>query len=418
VTARLRAGDVVAFLGPSLTPEAARRIAPCRVLPPARAGDVLALLPERPLAIALVDGLFDTTPSVWPRELLAALDAGVMVFGAASMGALRAAELASFGVVGVGRVFGWYRDGVVTGDDEVALLHATAEQGYRPLTLPLVQVRAAAEAARSARLIGPARARALVEAAGAIPYADRAWPGVIDAARLPAALRARVEAFVREVPDVKAADACACVEAAAAFARARRAGAPAPPRPDLPPPPAHLRRARLRFARSVLPDGRAVAGADVLAALARRPDAGRLGAEGLRRALVASLGRSLGLRVSAEEAEAAVRAWLARLDVPAAKRPAFLAASGLDDGAARRIGEDLALEAAVLAAAERVVPDGPSWEEGLALAARLVGVWVAEAAGAGAISTSTSTSKEARRRERTFTPPPDSASRRRGSRDR
>ena len=33
------------------------------------------MLPERPLAIALVDGLFDTTPSPWQREILAALDA-------------------------------------------------------------------------------------------------------------------------------------------------------------------------------------------------------------------------------------------------------------------------------------------------------------------------------------------------------
>ena len=85
---RARAADVVAFLGPSLPAAEARRISPCRVLPPARAGDVLAVLPERPLAIALVDGLFDAAPSVWHRELLAALDAGVAVFGAASMGAM------------------------------------------------------------------------------------------------------------------------------------------------------------------------------------------------------------------------------------------------------------------------------------------------------------------------------------------
>ena len=67
---KARAGPenrVVAFLGPSLPAAAARRLGKVRVLPPARAGDLLAVLPSRPLAIALVDGLFDTTPSVWHR---------------------------------------------------------------------------------------------------------------------------------------------------------------------------------------------------------------------------------------------------------------------------------------------------------------------------------------------------------------
>ena len=46
--------------------------------------------------------------------------AGTQVFGAASMGALRAAELAPFGMIGVGAIFAAYRDGRLTGDDEVA----------------------------------------------------------------------------------------------------------------------------------------------------------------------------------------------------------------------------------------------------------------------------------------------------------
>ncbi|MBK7506604.1 MAG: hypothetical protein IPI52_16620, partial [Bacteroidetes bacterium] len=74
--ARPRAADLVVFLGPSLPAAEARRLAPCRVLPPARAGDLFAVLPERPLAIALVDGVFEAAPSVWHHELLAAQAAG------------------------------------------------------------------------------------------------------------------------------------------------------------------------------------------------------------------------------------------------------------------------------------------------------------------------------------------------------
>ncbi len=84
-------------------------------------------------------------------------------------------------------------------------------------------------------------------------------------------------------------------------------------------------------------------------------------------------------RSPAGEVAAAERAWLARLGVAARGRAAFLAGCGLDDGAARALAEDLALEARLLGMAERAVPDGPSWEEGLALEARLTGAWVEEA---------------------------------------
>ncbi len=375
---RSRTADVVVFLGPSLPAAEARRIAPCRVLPPARAGDVLAVLPERPLAIALVDGLFDSTPAPWPREILAALDAGVAVFGAASMGALRAAELAPFGVVGVGRIFRWYAEGALDDDGEVALLHAGAEQGWRPFTVPLVAVRAAADAARHERVLSGPAARALVAAAGQIHYTERTWPRVVGEARLDAPARARLLAFLPRAPDPKAEDARVCIEAAAAFARARRAGAPAPA-PAREAPSSHLRRARLRHARTVLPGGASAASGDVLAAVARRPDAGRLAAEGLRRALLAAIARGHGLAPGPGESERALQAWLARLGVPRRRRDAFLAACGLDEGAARALADDLALEARALGMAERLVPDGPSWEEGLALAARLTGAWVEEA---------------------------------------
>jgi hypothetical protein len=124
---------------------------------------------------------------------------------------------------------------------------------------------------------------------------------------------------------------------------------------------------------------RRVPSGEVLAALARRRDAGRLAAGGLRRALLAFLARSSGFRAAREEADAALASWLRGLGVRAARRDAFLAACGLDEGAARALGEDLALEAAVLGMAERFAPDGPGWHEGLALEARLTGAWVEEA---------------------------------------
>lgn len=364
--------DLVVFLGPSLPAAEARALAPCTVLPPAKAGDLFAVLPSRPLAIALVDGVFEGAPSVWHHELLAALDAGIAVFGGASMGALRAAELGPQGVVGVGTVFGWYRDGVLVDDDEVAVYHAPASRGFRPFSLPLVDIRHAAALAVERGLARRRDAKAIVDAAAALHFGDRTWERVLDAAPLSRRARLLLSPFLRSAPSLKAEDARATVRAAAGWAEARRHGAP-PPAPRLPPLPSHARRRRLAEARSIPAGGAGVRGAEVLAALRRRPDAARLAFDGLRHALLAAFARTLGLRASPEQVAAAERAW--RATAGRRGRARALAEAGLDDGAARTLFEDLALEALLLERASKVVPDGPSYDEGLALAARLGGAW-------------------------------------------
>ncbi|MBV5331336.1 tfuA protein, partial [bacterium] len=61
---------------------------------------------------------------------------------ASSMGALRAAELHVFGMVGIGRVFADYRDLIHEDDDEVAVIHGPAELGYPALSEAMVNIRA------------------------------------------------------------------------------------------------------------------------------------------------------------------------------------------------------------------------------------------------------------------------------------
>jgi hypothetical protein len=65
------------------------------------------------------------------------------------MGALRAAELDWLGMVGVGRVYEWYRAGITEDDSEVALAYAVREGPdgpiYYPNTVPLVDIRAGVE---------------------------------------------------------------------------------------------------------------------------------------------------------------------------------------------------------------------------------------------------------------------------------
>jgi len=143
------------FLGPSLSREEAAEIYPGAVyLPPASMGDVLSAMRKyRPHAIALIDGSFFQTMATYHKELVEALSQGIWVIGASSMGALRAAECAEYGMIGVGEVYEAYASGDLEDDDEVALSHVSEEFGYRPVTEAMVDIRASLAAAEDAGVI-------------------------------------------------------------------------------------------------------------------------------------------------------------------------------------------------------------------------------------------------------------------------
>lgn len=179
----------VVFLGPSLPLAEARKRLDATFLPPAAQGDIWrAAVTLRPTVIGLVDGVFRHAPSVWHKEILFALGQGIHVLGAASMGALRAAELEAFGMRGVGTVFEAYRDGRLApsgdapfeDDDEVAVLHAPAEAGWQPLSEAMVDVRCSLAAAERAGVIDAAERRMVATAAKRIFFAERTWPAVLE----------------------------------------------------------------------------------------------------------------------------------------------------------------------------------------------------------------------------------------------
>ena len=209
------AGRIVVFAGPSLPPD--RRPADPRLVwrGPAMAGDVLRLSGLGTAAVVLIDGVFDEVPSVRHKELLVLMGEGVPVLGGASMGALRAAELQAFGMVGVGRVFAAYARGSLTGDDEVALAHAPEQLDWRPLSEALVNVRATVQRAVRARVIDAATARALFAAAREVFFRERTWPMVLDRVRRGSRSLSAFEAWLPAGRvDVKAEDAMACVQTA------------------------------------------------------------------------------------------------------------------------------------------------------------------------------------------------------------
>lgn len=134
--------DTHVFLGPTLEHATAQHHLPhAHYHPPVQCGDLIRLLRLHPQYIIIIDGLYEQVPAVWHKEIMLALDRGIEVYGAASMGALRAAELHHYGMIGVGTIFQAFASNQLTDDDEVAVLHHGREYSYLPLNDAMVNIR-------------------------------------------------------------------------------------------------------------------------------------------------------------------------------------------------------------------------------------------------------------------------------------
>jgi hypothetical protein len=205
--------SVVVFLGPTLAPAAARRVLRATYRPPAAQGDVYAAARGGARVIGLVDGAFESVPSVWHKEILWALARGIAVFGSASLGALRAAETEAFGMIGVGEVYEAFRSGTLEDDDEVAVIHGPEDAGFRPLSEAMVNIRATLRAAAEAGVLSRSSGLALEAEAKRWHFPERCYPALLRrgaALGVPDAETARLRAWLaRGRVDLKRADALA-----------------------------------------------------------------------------------------------------------------------------------------------------------------------------------------------------------------
>ena len=148
------------YCGPTISAAEAAAIVPGAVIhPPVRHGDLLRLDPAPGLTVVIIDGAWHQVPAVRHKEILWLLAHGAAVAGAASMGALRAAELHPWGMTGIGEIYRAYRDGILAGDDEVAV--AMAPGDCRPLSVAMADVTDALARAAADGALGQAEAAAL-----------------------------------------------------------------------------------------------------------------------------------------------------------------------------------------------------------------------------------------------------------------
>jgi hypothetical protein len=194
-------GSLAVFCGPSLPPEDRISVEGISYLAPAARGDI-----ERAAVdfdnVLLIDGVFhhDLAPS--PAECYRAAQRACC-FGAASLGALRAAECRTYGFVPLGIIARWYIREVVNGDDEVAV--AVDPRTQSALSVPSVNVRFVARLAVRHGIIARAQADRLVAQARELFYAERTWKDVL--ALAPAKARTALETLSEKHGDLKRLDA-------------------------------------------------------------------------------------------------------------------------------------------------------------------------------------------------------------------
>ncbi len=184
--------EIFIFVGPSLGLAKAEQLLEATYLPPVKYGDVYRITTLfRPKIIGIVDGYFNQVPAVWHKEILWAMNQGTLVFGAASMGALRAAELDQFGMLGYGKIYEAYSTGILPpfndeafeDDDEVAVVHGPAEMGYSAASDAMVNIRFSLAKAVQKNIIDEDSCQQLGQLAKSLFYADRQYTTVLKQAK-------------------------------------------------------------------------------------------------------------------------------------------------------------------------------------------------------------------------------------------
>jgi TfuA protein len=171
----------IIFLGPSLGLEKAKDILDADYKPPAKKGDLLALLglSDSKRIIGLIDGLFlqDFPPT--PIEVYSVLvRKNLTIIGGASLGALRAVELEKFGMIGIGKVFELFKNGIIDADDEVAVTFDQIK--HKVQSEAMIDIRFNLFIAQRNRIIDVDTKRALAKVAKDTYFQFRNYDYIID----------------------------------------------------------------------------------------------------------------------------------------------------------------------------------------------------------------------------------------------
>ena len=168
---------------------------------PIQRGDLGQALKERPDIIAIIDGVFHQSSAVGHKEILNAMKNGIKVYGASSMGALRASELDTLGMTGVGYVYNQYATGEVDSDDDVAVM--LDGETLEAISVPLINMKYVFENAVSEGIITDDEKEELLKTAKKTYYPKRNYAKTLNDSSLDDAEKSELIDFIRTSPDIK-----------------------------------------------------------------------------------------------------------------------------------------------------------------------------------------------------------------------
>jgi len=316
----LRAMEMICFIGMTVGESEASSVCDARYLGPVCAGDIPAAISEfRPQVIGIVDGLFHLTAAVLHKDILYALSRGIIVYGAASIGALRAAELHRYGMIGVGQIYQRFVSGEWDGDDEVAV-PCVYLKGRGWSVMPgfdaLANIRATMDEAVRLDIVSSNVATSVIARAKKMCFIDRSWDHILNPESFPETALdiARLRRTVPEFRvDLKKMDALAMLRKMRDWAEDGRK-APGFTEYSIEPPCGPFWDEAL-FSRPlevVSPIDRGIPGADDVPvlrdlldfAVVADSEGARLFQDGLVRTLLCQLGRVLGIVPQSDEVAA------------------------------------------------------------------------------------------------------------------
>lgn len=172
---------------------------------PIQRGDLGQAIKEHPDIIAIIDGVFHQSSAVGHKEILNAMKSGVKVYGASSMGALRASELDTLGMTGVGYVYTQYATGEVDSDDDVAVM--LDGETLEALSVPLINMKYVFTNAVDKSIITEDEKDELLKITKKTFYPKRNYSQTLSESDLDDDKKAELIDFIRTSPDIKKEDA-------------------------------------------------------------------------------------------------------------------------------------------------------------------------------------------------------------------
>ena len=172
---------------------------------PIQRGDLGQALKQHPDIIGIIDGVFHQNSAVGHKEILNVIKNGVKVYGASSMGALRASELDTLGMTGVGHVYTQYATGEVDSDDDVAVM--LDSESLESLSVPLINMKYVFTSAVSENIITEEEKDELLKVAKKTYYPQRNYGQTLSESDLDNDKKSELIDFIRTSPDIKKEDA-------------------------------------------------------------------------------------------------------------------------------------------------------------------------------------------------------------------